>query len=130
MVSAQANTSDTSTEAPPAEGECCQPRGTLAACAVTASLLPCLTGVCVFLLCCGPVCCVQVQSYLAHQPEGQRRLDLQLGINEVGLSGSTGSRSVYDPRTFVSRNMRIQMTEQGRPALAVATHEVGPSWAC
>lgn len=42
----------------------------------------------------------------------------------MGLSGSTGSSGVFDPRLFVARSMRLQFTENGRPAIAVATHEV------
>jgi hypothetical protein len=52
---------------------------------------------------------LQAIAYAKNQPESQRHLSLQLGINEVGLSGSTGSSSTYDPRLFVARNMRIQV---------------------
>lgn len=65
--------------------------------------------------------------FISSQPQSQRSLQLQIGINEVGLSGSTGTSSVYDPRLFVARNMRLKYLESGRPVVAVATHEVGGS---
>jgi hypothetical protein len=67
---------------------------------------------------------LQVLEFNKSLPVSQRSLQLQIGINEVGLSGSTGSSSVFDPRLFVARNMRLQFTENGRPAIAVSTHEV------
>jgi hypothetical protein len=63
-------------------------------------------------------------AFINSQPESQRQLNLQIGINEVGLSGSAGSTKVYDPRLFVARNMRLTFADSGRPVIAAATHEV------
>jgi hypothetical protein len=63
-------------------------------------------------------------SFINSQPESQQQLNLQIGINEVGLSGSAGSTKVYDPRLFVARNMRLTFADSGRPVIAAATHEV------